>query len=73
MKLVNGKDATYFETFRWSWNPDVEEAEMKLSESDSKFVQGEGWRRTFTIENSFIIELTDNPRKRRYSLTKCIS
>ena len=31
-----------------SSNPDVDEAQMKLSESDSKFVQG--WRRTFTIK-----------------------
>ena len=52
MKSVNGKDATYFETFRWSWNPDVKEAEMILSESDSKFVEGWGRRRTFTIDYS---------------------
>ena len=30
-------------------NPDVEIAEMQLSDSVSKFVQGLGWRRTLTI------------------------
>ena len=51
MKLVERKDATYLQSFKFS-NPDIEEAEMLLSESDSKFVQGWGRRRTFTIENS---------------------
>ena len=50
MKLVQRKDPSYLETFYFS-NPDVEEAEMMLSESDSKFVQGLGRRRTFTIKN----------------------
>ena len=53
MKLIKRKDTTYLQTFEWwMWNPDVSEAEMKLSESDSKFVEGWAWRRTFTIENS---------------------
>ena len=51
MKLVGRKDTTYLLTFHNS-NPDVEEAEMLLSESDSKYVEGWGWRTTFTIENS---------------------
>ena len=51
LKLVEIKDASYLETFEWP-NPDVSEAEMKLSESDSKFVRGIGWRKTFTIEYS---------------------
>ena len=33
-------------------NPDVSKAEMKASESKSKFVRGECYRRTYTIENS---------------------
>ena len=52
MELVEQKDTNYFQTFFWSWNPDVPEAEMLLSESDSKFVRGGGYRRTFKIENS---------------------
>ena len=51
MKLVERNDTNYLETFSSS-NPDVKEAEMKLSESDSKFVRGYGDRRTITIENS---------------------
>ena len=51
LKLVERKDTSYFETFLRS-NPDVEEAEMKLSESNSKFVEGLGSRITFTIENT---------------------
>ena len=50
LELVEIKDASYLETFVWS-NPDVSEAEMKLSESDSKFVRGWCSRTTFTIEN----------------------
>ena len=51
MELVERKDRNYFETFLHVKHADVKEAEMKLSESDSKFVQGFGCRRTFTIEN----------------------
>ena len=50
LKLVENKDFDYFQTFDWS-NPDVDEAFMKSSESESKFVQGFCWRTTFTIEN----------------------
>ena len=50
MKLVERKDISYLKTFQWL-DPDVGEIEMKLSESDSKFVFGLGWRITFTIEN----------------------
>ena len=52
MELVKRKDTTYFETFDYKKNPDVEEVEMMLSESDSKFIDGWGRRHTFTIENS---------------------
>ena len=50
MELVERKDRNYFHTLQFL-SPDVEKAEMILSESDSKFVQGLGWRRTFTIRN----------------------
>ena len=50
LKLAEEKNPNYFDTFN-DLNPDVEEAEMKLSESDSKYVQGMGRRETFTIEN----------------------
>ena len=50
MKLVERKDTSYLETFDMS-NPDVPEDEMKLSESDSKFVLGLSLRNTFPIEN----------------------
>ena len=63
IKLVEEKELSYFQTFMES-NPDFEKAEMKLSESNSKFVQGECWRRTN------IIECTSNPRKRRHSSTE---
>ena len=49
MELVEQKDTNYFQTFNWP-NPDVPEAEMLLSESDSKFLQGWGGRKTFTID-----------------------
>ena len=52
MKLVEQKDTNYFRTFTWWDNPDVPEAEMLLSESDSKFLKGYGFRKTFTIKNS---------------------
>jgi len=52
MALVERKDPIYLGTFQTSFqNPDVKEAEMTLSESNSKFVYGWGRRRTFTIEN----------------------
>ena len=51
MELVERKYTNYLQTFSYQ-NPDVNEAEMKLSESDSKFVEGQGLRITFTIENN---------------------
>ena len=50
VKLFAIKDTSYLETFSLR-NPGVSEAERKLSESDSKFVRGWCWRKTFTIEN----------------------
>ena len=51
LELVERKDSRFLRTF-YSPNPDVDEAEMKLSESESKYVKGLSWRRTFGIENS---------------------
>ena len=49
-ELVEEKDPKFFATFVRSKNPDVSEAEMKLSESDSKFVKGWCRRKTFIIK-----------------------
>ena len=51
LELVERRDTSYLQTFSGR-NPDVDETEMMLSESDSKYVQGYSWRRTFVIENS---------------------
>ena len=56
LELVERRDTSYFQTFTdWVFdeeNPDVDETEMMLSESDSKYVYGLSTRRTFVIENS---------------------
>ena len=49
LELTEKKDSSYFKSFSWS-NPDVDKSQMKLSESDSKFIQGFCWRKTFTIK-----------------------
>ena len=56
LKLAEKKDPNYFKSFSWP-NPDVDKSQMKLSESNSKFVQGFCWRKTFTItvQGRFII------------------
>ena len=50
LKLVERKDHNFMDTLLHGLNADVNEAEMKLSESDSKFVQAHGWRKTYTIK-----------------------
>ena len=50
MKLVERKNTTFLQTFYFS-HPDVEAVKKNLPESDSKFVEGLGWRTTFTIDN----------------------
>ena len=54
LKLVATKDPNYFKTFQKAKldpnYPDVIEAELKLSESKSKFVEGNCERETFTLE-----------------------
>ena len=51
MRLVERFDVNYMNTFHNDWDADVEEAEMKSSQSDSKFVLGICSRQTFRIEN----------------------
>ena len=46
MELVKRKDTSYLASFTWK-----NLLMKKLYESDSKFVEGLGWRKTFTIEN----------------------
>ena len=55
LELVERRDTSYLQTFYrglYGGNPDVDETEMMLSESDLKYVLGRSWRRTFVIENS---------------------
>ena len=49
LKLIERKDHKFLKTFSWH-DPDVPEAEMKLSESDSKYIFGECERWTYTID-----------------------
>ena len=51
LELVERKDTSYLQSF-WPDDPDVDETEMMLSESDSKYVEGYSYRKTFVIENS---------------------
>ena len=52
LDLVEQKDSDFMDTFTEEMNADVEKAEMAVSESDSKYVYGYGYRRTYTIKNS---------------------
>ena len=49
LELIERRDTSYLRTFSWGNNADVDEAEMMLSESDSKYVRGLSWRHTFVI------------------------
>ena len=55
LKLTEREDRNYENTFNFPsiyWeDADVKDAEMKLSESDSKFVRALGHRKTIIIEN----------------------
>ena len=53
LELIEKKDLSYLQTFYYLFQADVKKAEMKISESDSKFVFGLCNRYTFKIENSF--------------------
>ena len=56
LELIERRDTSYLKTFSdWVINkeyPDVDETEMMLSESDSKYVQGVSHRKTLVIENA---------------------
>ena len=55
LELVERRDTSYLRSFyegAFRRNPDVNETEMMLSESDSKYVEGWSSRRTFVIECS---------------------
>ena len=54
LKLVEQRDFNYFDTCSTGYLADVDEAEMKASESNSKFVYAYGIRRTFRIENPLL-------------------
>ena len=51
LELVEKGDQDYFQTFYNSQNPDVKDEEMKLSESNSKYVDGLCRRRTYRIDD----------------------
>ena len=55
--LVETRDENYMKSFHYC-DADVEKAEMKLSKSDSKFVRGLCYRRTFTIENKTLLHFS---------------
>ena len=59
LELVERRDTNYLQTFRWSF-PDVDETEMMLSDSDSKYLRGYSFRRTFVIKNSSQKSLQNN-------------
>ena len=52
LELVERRDTSYFQTFRLGNVADVGKTAMMLSESDSKYVNGQSWRTTFVIKNS---------------------
>ena len=73
MELVEKGDTSYLQTFsgtKYGYNPDVDETEMMLSESDSKYAHGFSSRETFVMENSFET-LTENLSLRQFCLKNC--
>ena len=70
LELVERRDTSYLQTLyagRFGIKldyPDVDETEMMLSESDSKYVRGFSQRRTFVIENSSE-NLSEKPSAKR--------
>ena len=60
LELVERRDTNYLQTFfdgRFQRKLDVDETEMMLSESDSKYFYGNSTRKTIVIENTFINSL----------------
>ena len=51
LKLVEMKHRGYFQSFRWLDDADVNEDEMSLSQSDTKFVSAYCRRKTISIES----------------------
>ena len=62
LELVERRDTSYLETFI-TFNPDIEEAEMMLSESESKYLKGSSRRKTFVIKNYKLSEILTIERK----------
>ena len=58
MELLERKDEKFMKTFSMKMNADVAEAEMKASESNSKYVFALGHRTSFTIKNSTKIQFS---------------
>ena len=52
MYLVERKDHDFMNSFVLGMHSDVDKAVMMLSESDSKFVDARGRRKTFLVENA---------------------
>ena len=78
LKSVERRDKSYLKTLSWFMEYQHVD-EMKLSESDSKYILGLSHRRTFTIEHKkskfqpsyhTLINSFDTNRKRRHSSTK---
>ena len=69
LELVERRDTSYLATFCKKNN--VEKTEMMLYKSNSKYVEGWGQRKTFTIDNpGFMIIHPYNLGKRKYSFTE---
>ena len=58
MELVERKDQSYLASFTFGLLYS-KKAYMKLSESDSKFVDGQGLRKTFTIKNKSLQNISN--------------
>ena len=54
LELVDRRDTSYLETFWHSWKIDMDETEMKLSESNSRYVRGISGRKTSVIKTSSV-------------------
>ena len=50
LELIAAKDPNYVSSFFLSANPDVRESQMEMSESESKFVRGQCYRKTIAFE-----------------------
>ena len=60
MELVENKDQVYFRTFKWLYNADVNETEMSLSSSTSKYVSAYCRRKTIAIERQTSPDTNEN-------------